>query len=186
MRAEGCGRATAGFMLVELMVVLVLVALVATLAAPTFAGARMRDRIDARARVFGASLAYARGEAVRLGMRVMLCRSDAVARCIAAGRPCDDGATDWSCGWAVAVADGERGTRVLRRIVRDAQVAVTGAGGDVVFTPPAGQVIGGFRSFEFAPSDASDAWRGDRWRRCLRIAAGGRVRLSEGGCGAST
>ncbi|AOI41434.1 GspH/FimT family protein [Burkholderia oklahomensis] len=186
MRTEGGRQAMAGFMLVELMVALVLVALAATLAVPTFAGARMRDRVDARARMFGASLAYARGEAARLGARVMLCRSDAAARCVAAGRPCDGGATDWSCGWAVVVADGARGTRVLRRVEHDAQVVVTGAGGDVVFTPPAGQVIGGFRSFEFAPNDASDAWRGERWRRCLRIAAGGRVRFVEGGCGAST
>ncbi|ABC36878.1 GspH/FimT family pseudopilin [Burkholderia thailandensis] len=185
MRSERGSRAVAGFMLVELMVALVIVALVAVLSVPTFAGARMRDRVDARARVFGASLAYARGEAVRLGARVVLCRSAAAANCIAAGRPCDDGTTDWSCGWAVAVSDGERGMRVLRRIARDARVAVTGATVDVIFTPPAGQVIGGFRSFEFAPSDASGAWRGDRWRRCLRIAAGGRVRFFEGGCGAA-
>jgi type IV fimbrial biogenesis protein FimT len=26
----------------------------------------------------------------------------------------------------------------------------------------------------------------DRWRRCIRIAAGGRVRISEGACGASS
>ncbi|WP_063533503.1 GspH/FimT family protein [Burkholderia sp. MSMB1589WGS] len=183
MRSEHGRRAMAGFVLVELMVALVLVALVATLTVPTLAGARMRDRVDARARVFGALLAYARGEAVRLGMRVVVCRSDATAKCIAAGRPCDNGAADWSCGWTVAVADGERGTRVLRRIARDVRVAVTGATVDVIFTPPAGQVIGGFRSFEFAPSDASGAWHGERWRRCLRIAAGGRVRFAEGGCG---
>ncbi|AYX07565.1 Type II secretion system protein H [Burkholderia pseudomallei] len=186
MRAERDRWATAGFVLVEVMAALMLVALAAMLTAPTLAGARMRDRVDARARVFGALLAYARGEAVRLGARVVLCRSDATAKCIAAGRPCGGGAADWSCGWAVVAADGERGTRLLRRIAPDARVAVTGATVDVVFTPPAGQVIGGFRSFEFASADASGAWRGERWRRCLRIAAGGRVRFAEGGCGAST
>ncbi|SMG01390.1 type II secretion system protein [Burkholderia singularis] len=184
MQAGSNWRVAAGFTFIELMVVLVLIALATTLTASTLSGARMRDRVEARARIFGAALAYARAEAFRLGTRVVLCRAGTAAGCIAAGRPCNDSATDWSCGWLVVVADGARGTRVLRRFARDSQVAVMGAGGDIVFTPPAGQVIGGFRSFEFTPHDASGVWRGERWRRCLRIASGGRVRITEGGCGA--
>ncbi|WZV76095.1 GspH/FimT family protein [Burkholderia pseudomallei] len=135
--------------------------------------------------MFGALLAYARGEAVRLGARVVLCRSDATAKCIAAGRPCGGGAADWSCGWAVVAADGERGTRLLRRIAPDARVAVTGATVDVVFTPPAGQVIGGFEVSSLRRQTHRAHGAGNAGA-AARIAAGGRVRFAEGGCGAST
>jgi type IV fimbrial biogenesis protein FimT len=47
-------------------------------------------------------------------------------------------------------------------------------------------VIGSFRSFEVAPRSASAATRGAPWRRCIRIAAGGRARIVEGACGVAS
>jgi type IV fimbrial biogenesis protein FimT len=66
-----------------------------------------------------------------------------------------------------------------------ASVSVSGASTNLSFTPPAGQTIGSFRSFELAPRSASKATQGDDWRRCIRIAAGGRARISTGPCGAA-
>lgn len=184
------GRA-AGVTLVESMVAIALVALVATYAMPSFVAWRQRDQVDARATTMLAALAAARVEAVARGVRVALCRGDGGvgAPCVDVRHRCDgDGA--WSCAWAVvaldAVAPGSpaRGT-VLRRIPADPGVRVEGAVADVVFTPPAGQVIGGFRRFDFSPGAPRSAAGVADASRCLRIAAGGRARLSPGRCGAA-
>ncbi|MGV2291336.1 GspH/FimT family protein [Trinickia sp. YCB016] len=176
-RWSGCR----GFTLVELLVVAVLVALFGVMAMPSFIAWRMRDQVDARARVLVSSLTYARSEAIRRGVRVTLCRIDAARRCLAARAPCDDGALDWSCGWAV-LADARVAPSVLRMQPRMAAVAIKGNAAEIAFTPPAGQVIGGFRSLEVAPRDVGAGTRRDGWRRCIRIAAGGRARLTEGRC----
>ncbi len=167
----------------EWMVALALIAGAAALAAPSLAGWRVRDRVDASARALLASLAYARGEAVRLGARVTVCRGDSPVGCGAASARCPGGDADWSCGWVVVSGSAER-PLVLRRFAGDAQVVVKGAGSELAFTPPAGQVIGGFRRFEFAPRAAASGFDGERWRRCVRIAAGGRARVTPRACGA--
>ncbi|UVT00918.1 pilus assembly FimT family protein [Burkholderia glumae] len=181
----------AGVTLVESMVAIALVALVATYAMPSFVAWRQRDRVDARATAMLAALAAARVEAVSRGVRVVLCRGDGSAGqpCLAAQHRCD-GEGAWSCAWAVvaldaaAPGDTARGT-VLRRIPADSGVRVEGAVADVVFTPPAGQVIGGFRRFEFSARARISSTGGPVASRCLRIAAGGRARLSPGRCGAA-
>ncbi|QCP50914.1 prepilin-type N-terminal cleavage/methylation domain-containing protein [Trinickia violacea] len=183
-RAGPRGSCCKGFTLVELLVVAVLVALFAVMAMPSFIAWRMRDQVDARARVLVSSLTYARSEAIRRGVRVTLCRIDAARRCLAARTPCDDGALDWSCGWAV-MADARVAPSILRMQSRMAAVAIQGSAAEIAFTPPAGQVIGGFRSLEVAPREVGASTRGDGWRRCIRIAAGGRARLTEGRCGSA-
>jgi type IV fimbrial biogenesis protein FimT len=178
------GGCHGGFTLVELLVVAVLIALLAAVATPSFVSWRMRDRVDAQARLLVSSLSYARSEAIRRGQRVTLCRIDAARHCLAARAACEGGALDWSCGWAV-VADGNASPSILRMQPRVAAVVVNGSNAEIAFTPPAGQVIGGFRSLELAPRSASASTQGDGWRRCIRIAAGGRARLTEGGCGSA-
>jgi type IV fimbrial biogenesis protein FimT len=173
-----------GFTLVELLVVTVLVALFSMMAVPSFIAWRTRDQVDARARLLVSSLTYARSEAIRRGVRVTLCRIDAARRCLGARASCEDGALDWSCGWAV-MADARAAPSVLRMQSRMAAVAIKGSAAEIAFTPPAGQVIGGFRSLEVAPRDAGAGTRGDGWRRCIHIAAGGRARLTEGRCGSA-
>src|SRR5260370_23379011 len=118
-------RRRGGFTLVELLVVAVLVALLALIATPSFVAWHVRDQVDASARALVASLAYAKSEAVRRGARVTLCRIDAERRCLATGRECEDGAVDWSCGWAVRVESrGE--AAVFRAHPRVAAVAISG------------------------------------------------------------
>jgi type IV fimbrial biogenesis protein FimT len=174
-------RRCCGFTLFEMAIVVALVALLAAMAAPSFAAWHLRDRIDAGARALLASLAYARSEAVRRGEPVTVCRIDIDGRCIAARGRHDGGAADWASGWAVVLEAGP-GRTVLRRQPRADAVAILGAAAEIRFTPPAGQVIGGFRSFEVAPKSIAPRVGGYHRSRCIAIAAGGRARTGEGSC----
>ena len=172
-----------GFTLVELCVVLAVMAMLATFAAPSFFTWQTRDQVDVRARSLLVTLTLARAEAVRRGARVTLCRIDASRHCLATGRSCDGGATDWSCGWGLFV-DRDGASTLLRMQPPMTSVVVAGTSTELSFTPPAGQVIGGFRSFDFGPRGADSATN-PALRRCIRLAAGGRARITQGGCGAS-
>ena len=180
-RCAGCRGVT----LVESMVVVLLLALCATVATPTFIAWRVRDQVDARARALLGTLAYARGEAIRRHARITVCRIDARRNCLPSGAACPSGRLDWSCGWAVmAGADGA--WRPLRIQSALDEIGVSSPLTSFAFTPPAGQTIGTLRSFEVAPHAADAVTADARWRRCIRIAAGGRARVSDGACGASS
>jgi type IV fimbrial biogenesis protein FimT len=172
-----------GFTLLELCVVLAVISIVAAFATPSFLAWHARDQVDARARALLSTLSLARAEAVRRGVRITLCRVDAALHCLAAGRACDGGALDWSCGWGVFV-DRDGAPMLLRVQPASPIVSVAGTSTELSFTPPAGQVIGGFRSFDFAPRGA-EASANAAARRCIRLAAGGRARITSGACGAS-
>jgi type IV fimbrial biogenesis protein FimT len=180
-----CSRPCRGFTLVETLAVVVLLALIAVMATPSFIAWHLRDQVDARAKALASTFGYARSEALRRGARVTVCRIDAARRCLAAGQACGNGVTDWSCGWAVLAERG--GTlSLLRAHSLLAAVSITGAQTNLTFTPPAGQLIGAFRSFDIAPRAPSKATQGDTWRRCILIAAGGRARIVSGACGAAS
>ncbi|MFM0737860.1 GspH/FimT family pseudopilin [Paraburkholderia xenovorans] len=178
-------RPRRGFTLVETLAVVALMALIAVMATPSFVAWHVRDQVDARAKAFASTLAYARSETLRRGARVTVCRIDAARRCLAAGQACGDGIADWSCGWAVLAERGGSLT-LLRAHPLLSAVSIVGTQTNLTFTPPAGQLIGTFRSFDIAPRVTSKATQGDRWRRCIRIAAGGRARIVEGACGATS
>lgn len=180
-----CSPSDGGFTLVETLAVVALLAVIAVLATPSFVAWHVRDQVDARARALVSSLAYARSEALRRGARVVVCRIDARRRCIDASQPCANGVADWSCGWAV-FADHAGTLSLLRAQPLLAAVSIAGVRTNLTFTPPAGQLIGTFRSFDIAPVVTSNATRGERWRRCIHIAAGGRARMTEGACGVTS
>jgi type IV fimbrial biogenesis protein FimT len=170
-----------GFSLVELLIVTVLAASAAALAGPMFSAWQARDRVDSAARALLASLTFARGEAIARGAPVVVCPVGGTPRCLTAGRACARNAPPWSCGWAVIVEQAGIG-KALRVHSRLTGVSIAAARSAVAFTPPAGQVIGGFRHFEFTAADVRVEGNEDRLRRCIRIAAGGRARLAHGGC----
>ncbi|MBI4755380.1 MAG: GspH/FimT family pseudopilin [Betaproteobacteria bacterium] len=81
-----------GFTLIELMIVLVIMALLATMAVPSMQNFMANNAVASAGNDLVTDLAYARSEAARRGMRTGLCRS-------AAGTACD-GAT-WQDGWII-------------------------------------------------------------------------------------
>ncbi|SDC28869.1 GspH/FimT family pseudopilin [Paraburkholderia lycopersici] len=170
-----------GFTLIETMVVVVLLAICATVSTPVFTAWRVRDQVDARANAMLGTLAYARSEAIRRKARITVCRIDAARNCLAAAKACPSGLADWSCGWAVMF---ERAGAYAPLRVQPPLDAIAVASGltAITFTPPAGQSIGSLRNIEIGPRVASAAQRGTGWRRCIRIAAGGRARMSDGAC----
>ncbi|MFX1673142.1 GspH/FimT family pseudopilin [Paraburkholderia sp. A2WS-5] len=175
----------AGFTLMETMVVIVLLAVCATASAPVFVAWRVRDQVDARANALLGTLSYARSEAIRRKVRVSVCRIDAARHCLAAGKNCPSGRADWSCGWAV-MAERASMSLLLRAQPALDEIAVASGLTALTFTPPAGQTIGSLRNFEIAPRAAAPSMRGTGWRRCIRVAAGGRARVSDGACGAAS
>ncbi|WP_027794196.1 GspH/FimT family pseudopilin [Paraburkholderia acidipaludis] len=174
-----------GFSLIETMVVVVLLAIGAAAATPSFVAWRVRDEVNARSNALLGTFAYARNEAIRRKVRITVCRIDVARHCLAANKACPSGAADWSCGWAV-MAEGPGAMRPLRVQPARDDVAIASQLTAITFTPPAGQAIGVLRSFDIAPRAVGAATRGAPWRRCIRIAAAGRARISEGACGGAS
>ena len=82
-----------GVTLIELMIGLAIAAILATLSAPAFLRQINSSRLDAASSDLMATLARARGEALRTGMRVTVCRSSD-------GSTCDTGTpARWDLGW---------------------------------------------------------------------------------------
>lgn len=109
MRQRPCpARRRRGTSLPEIVVVLLVVALLVTLAAPGLGGLRDRTVVTAQAESLRSALRRARHEAMTRGETVSACAL--APGSAAAGRPgCAPGGTDWSAGWLVFADRGERG-----------------------------------------------------------------------------
>jgi type IV fimbrial biogenesis protein FimT len=92
----------AGFTLLELLVALVLVAILASLAVPTFETSVQRTRHQAGLNNVIGMLSLARGEAVSRSVPVTVCVSADAATC-------DGAATTWESGWLVFEDNGAGG-----------------------------------------------------------------------------
>jgi type IV fimbrial biogenesis protein FimT len=182
-----------GFVLPELMAVMALLVIVTMLAAPTFNEWLLRDRVDQLTRNLLNTFTFARNEALRLGARVDVCRDDGSAHCAKSTQLCGPSdaarADNWACGWLV-VANAQRDTgpssvRLLRIYSGSYPLAAIGVATVLTFTPPAGQILGSFRTFEISPVMSPPGVGRARLTRCIRLAIAGRPRLTEGPCGAS-
>lgn len=80
-----------GFNLIELMVVVAIVGIGLTIAAPSFSDAMARNRVASQANEFMAGVNYARSEAIRLGSISGICASNDRTTC----------SGNWSDGWLV-------------------------------------------------------------------------------------
>lgn len=112
-------RRARGFTLIELMVAVAVIAILATVAAPSFQEIMHRNRLTAAANEYVAALQTARMEAIRRNRRAVLCPTTDGAACLG---------TDWT-RVLVFVDTNSNGTReATEEIVRDVQVASSGTG----------------------------------------------------------
>lgn len=86
-----------GFTLVELVVTIALLAILTTLAAPSFSEVLRQWRRDSATRELTTSLQLARSEAIKTSRQIVVCPSTDGASCA------DD--TEWNTGWIVFVDD---------------------------------------------------------------------------------
>ncbi|HHJ16839.1 MAG TPA: prepilin-type N-terminal cleavage/methylation domain-containing protein [Gammaproteobacteria bacterium] len=84
-----------GFTLVELMVTLTVIAILATVAVPSFTNTIKDNRMVAQINRLAGSLAIARSDAIRFGREATVCVSSDQATCT--------GETNWELGWMVWV-----------------------------------------------------------------------------------
>lgn len=180
----------AGFTLLELLCVLALLGALAVTAAPAMRAWLLRDQVEMQAQALLATLAYARGEAIRRAMRITLCRDDGHGRGCA--NPKTGSATElnnWARGYLVLAELPTRFIEPSRAQILRLQppleaVTIQSVSAPLSFMPPAGQIIGGFRSFEIGARTAWGSYDA-RAYRCVRVAAGGRSRIFNGPCAAA-
>lgn len=87
-----------GFTLVELVVTIALLAILTTLAAPSFSEVLRQWRRDSATRELSSTLQLARSESIKTSRQIVVCPSTD-------GESCADG-TEWNTGWIVFVDDG--------------------------------------------------------------------------------
>ena len=93
-----------GFTLIELMIVIVIAAIMVTIAVPSMRTMIQNNRITTQANLFLGALNVARSEAVKRGKTVSICSSANQTSCA--------GNNAWEAGWIVFVDDsGTAGTR---------------------------------------------------------------------------
>jgi len=100
-----------GFTLIEVLVVVAIIAILATLAAPSFLGVLANASVTRATNGFISDTRYARGEAMRRGKSVTICRT---ANYTAASPACStgDGAAvgGWMEGWVVFLDSNSNGS----------------------------------------------------------------------------
>lgn len=99
-----------GFSLIELMVVVAIIGILITLAAPSFSALISRSSVTKAVNNFISDTRYARGEAMRRGKSVTICRSN---NPVAATPVCGAGdglaVLGWASGWVVFVDENGNG-----------------------------------------------------------------------------
>jgi type IV fimbrial biogenesis protein FimT len=90
-----------GFTLIELMVVIAIVAILTTMAAPSFKQLIQSNTISSNVNSFLADMRYARSEAIRRGGGVIMCRSNSPESSSPACNGTSGASSGWVTGWVI-------------------------------------------------------------------------------------
>jgi len=167
-------RRSAGFTLVELMITIVVLAVLLTIAFPSFRGTLRSNRVASSTNEIIGLLSVARSEAIRNRRGGGVCGS-------ASGAACDD---NWSAGmlaWADTDGDGtfKSGETVLRFVSIDPSLISTG--------PPGAVIAFDRRGRRVASTDQQIALQpvtcdGQALRRTLFVNAAGQITSQKSTC----
>ena len=181
--SHALARASRGFTLIELAIVLAIAAILLRVAAPGMSRTVAARALAAQASEFMAALRFARSEALKRGTVVTLCAATPAPQALA----CQGGRqVDWRSGWIVFVDAGRRGTleagepvlRVQQPLQRSGGVAGTRAG--ISFTA-AGYSVDASSHFLFDPPAQAAADAPPAVLVC--VSKQGRPRLGRPGAG---
>ena len=93
----------AGFTLIELMIVIVVLAIFVTVGVPNFQNIVRENRLATQANELVSSLHFARSEAIKRRLPIVLCRTTNGTACVTGGT------ASWESGWLVFVDDNDNG-----------------------------------------------------------------------------
>ena len=154
--------AVAGFTLLEALVVMALLGVLVSLAAPAMSALRQRHQLQGEAEGFFNSLVLARSEALRRQARVSLCARASDSECDPQGR--------WQQGWLVFVDANDN----ARRDATEPVLEVHGAVPQAMRLDASSTVIGVFSySAEGRSQSVNGAFMAGTWRFCRPSAAEG-------------
>ncbi len=167
----------AGFTLIELMIVMVIVAIFVTVGVPNFQNMISDNRLSTQANSLVSSLQLARSEALKLRTPVSVCRSVDGATCAGAGA--------WETGWLVFLDSNENGDvdgqQIIQNIsglsssntIRASAAPFT----DFVNYQPTGLQSAGAGNFRICNGNNPDVDQG----REISISPTGRIQTNKGG-----
>lgn len=174
------GRFGKGFTLIELMVVLAIVAILGTLAAPSMGRLIEQNRVAAEINSFVGDVQWARGEAVKRGLPVVICESSSGTSCATANK--------WELGWLAFVDLNGNGALDTGEPVLKVRSAWKGSDTFKIVTPTSSPPnLLSFSRDGFAVQTVSLVQYelkapGGGSARCLHMAAAGRLQTTAGTC----
>ncbi len=174
-------RKLQGFTVVELMITLVVIAILAAVAAPSFVDLLRNNRLASQTNLFATALSLARSEAVKRNVNVVVCKRN--------GAACDNNA-NWEDGWIVfadidndVTVDANETIRLFEELDNGYTLRVGNTYTNWLRYMPKGDVrgSGGVNgdTFRLCASDALAVNDPNR-SRSLNINFSGRVSLAEG------
>jgi type IV fimbrial biogenesis protein FimT len=163
-REEPVLTRASGVTLIELTMTMAIVAVLMAVAIPSFQYVTNSNRISSEANALLGDMQFARGEAIKQGLTVIVCTSSDQKTC--------SGSTSWKSGWIVYVDINNNGTLDSGEPVVRAAKAFHGTD---TFSDSAGSIKSvSFNREGFAPGgvvtiNLHDSTSNSKWTRCVKI-----------------